>query len=157
MWRSSTLQFLLQSLIRLPHLRITQMHLPIEMIRQPSIIVKPTEIGSTYITDLQLLMPRGTGRIRKGFEFSLLFFFGSLGDVYFMEFCDGCGDGAGFAEDGDFEEPGIDGAGEIGDLFELYSRVSIRRAILGFFACFDGRHTRSLVCLISSGVFSSRR
>lgn len=107
------------------------MHLPIEMIRQSSIIVKPTEIGSTYITDLQLLMSRGTRRIRKGFKFSLLFFFGSLGDVYLMEFCDGCGDGAGFAEDGDFEESGVDGAGEIGDLFELCNRVSTRRAILG--------------------------
>ena len=73
-----------------------------------------------------------------------------------MEFCDGCGDGAGFAEDGDFEEASVDGAGEIGDLFELDSRVSTCRANLGFFACFAGRHTRSFVCLISSGVFSSR-
>lgn len=50
-----------------------------------------------------------------------------------MEFRDGCGDGAGFAEDGDFEETGIDGAGEVGDLFELDLRVSDLWRVLKIF------------------------
>ena len=95
------------------------MHLSIEMIRQTSVIVQPTQIRSTYITDLQFLMPRRTRCVGKGFEFPLLLLFGRFSDVDFVELGDGRGDGAGFAEDGDFEETGVDGAGEIGDLFEL--------------------------------------
>lgn len=30
-------------------------------------------------------------------------------------------DGGGFAQDGDFEEAGVDRSGQVGDLFELYS------------------------------------
>lgn len=41
-----------------------------------------------------------------------------------MKFGDGGGDGAGFAENGDFEEAGVNGAGEIGDLFELQIAIS---------------------------------
>lgn len=95
------------------------MHLSVEMIRQTSVIVQPTQIRSTYITDLQFLMPRRTRRIGKGFEFTLLLLLGRFSDVDFVELGDGRGDGAGFAEDGDFEETGIDGAREVGDLFEL--------------------------------------
>lgn len=95
------------------------MHLPVEMIRQPPIIIQSTQIGSTDIADLQFLMPRGTRGVGEGFKFALFILFGGLCDVDLVEFRDGGGDGAGFAEDGDFKETSVDGTREVGDLFKL--------------------------------------
>lgn len=132
------------------------MHLPIKMIRQSAIIIQPTQIRPAHVADLQFLMPRGPGGVAERFQLALFFLFGGFGDADFVVFGDCEGDAGGFAEDGDFEEACVDAVGEVGDLFELeeggnvlasgpFERVKVGQV-----------RTRSLVCLISSGVFSSR-
>ena len=64
-------------------------------------------------------MPAGARGVGQGFQLALFFLFAGFGGADFVEFRVGCVDGGGFAEDADFEEAGVDGAGEVGDLFEL--------------------------------------
>lgn len=93
------------------------MHFPIKVIRQPPIIVQSTQIRATHITNLQFLVTRRPGGVREGFQLSFFFFFGRFGGADFVVFVNGECDGGGFAEDGDFEESGINGVGEVGYLF----------------------------------------
>ena len=95
------------------------MHLPIKVIRQPPIIIQPTQIRAAHIANLQLLMAAGAGGVREGFQLPLFFLFGGFGGADFVEFGDGRGDAAGLTKDGDFKKAGVDGAGEVGYLFEL--------------------------------------
>jgi len=48
------------------------MHFPIKVVRQPSIIIQPTQIRSAHITDLQLLMSTRSRRIAQCLQLSLL-------------------------------------------------------------------------------------
>lgn len=95
------------------------MHLPVEMIRQSPIVVQATQIRTTHVADLQLLMPAGARGIGQRFQLALFLLFAGFGGADFVELRVGGIDGAGFAEDADFEEAGVDGAREVGDLFEL--------------------------------------
>lgn len=104
------------------------MHLAVEMIRQSSIVVQSTQIRTTHVADLQFLMAAGARGVGQGFEVALFFFFAGLGGADFVEFGVGSVHGAGFAQDADFEEAGVDGAREVGDLFEL--RGSVRLSVL---------------------------
>ena len=100
------------------------------MIRQPPIVIQPAQVRPAHVANLQFLMPRGPRSIRQGFEFALFFLLAGFGDADFVEFGDGGSDGAGFAEDGDFEEAGVDGAREVGDLFELRKwKISLRSIV----------------------------
>lgn len=133
------------------------MHLPVEMIRQPPIVVQSTQIRTAHVTDLQLLMPAGARGVGQGFELALFFFFAGLGGADLVEL-GVCGvDGAGFAQDADFEEAGVDGAGEVGDLFELKVSAWCQFCSVSPIDGASRRLTRALVCRISSGVFSKRR
>lgn len=98
-----------------------------------------------------------TGCVGEGFQFALFLLFGGFGDVDFVKLGHSCGDGAGLAEDGDFKQTGVDGAREVGDLLQLEQRVSnpFRDSVVFSDPAARG-HTRSFVCRISSGVFSSR-
>lgn len=87
--RCPPLQLLLQPLPRLPHLRIAQMHLPIEVIRQSPIIIQSTQIRATHVTDLQLLVTRRSGGVGERFQFSFFFFLGSFCGADFVVFENG--------------------------------------------------------------------
>lgn len=87
------------------------MHLPIEMVRQSPIIIQTRQVSSADIADLQFLMSRGTGCIRKGLEFAFLFLFGSFGGANFVVFQDGECDRGRFAKNCNFEKAGVDGVG----------------------------------------------
>jgi hypothetical protein len=62
---------------------------------------------------------RRAGGVLKVLEFALAGFLLVFGCADLVEFVEGESDGAGFAEDGDFEETCIDCLGEVGDLFQL--------------------------------------
>lgn len=87
------------------------MHFAIKVIRQPAIVVQTTQVGAAHVADLQLLVAGGAGRVGEGFQLALLFFLGDFGGADFVEFGHGGRDAAGFAEDGDFEEAGVDRTG----------------------------------------------
>lgn len=53
-------EFLLHLGIRFAHFCISQMHFPEEVVSQSPVVVQPTEVGTAYIADLQLLVARGT-------------------------------------------------------------------------------------------------
>lgn len=95
------------------------MHLPIKVIRQPPVVVQPTQIRAAHVADLEFLVAAGPGGIGEGAQFAFFFLLGSFGSADLVEFTDGGADGTGFAEDADFEEASVDGAGKVGDLFEL--------------------------------------
>lgn len=100
------------------------MHLAVKVIRQSPIVIQSTQIRTTHVADLQFLMSAGARGVGQGFELALFLFFAGFGGADFVEF-GVCGvHGAGFGQDADFEEAGVDGAGEVGDLFEL--RESVR-------------------------------
>lgn len=69
-------------------------------------------------------MAGGAGGVGEGLQFTLFFLFGLFGGAHFEELGDGARDAAFFAEDRDFEEAGVDGAGEVGDLFQLCELAS---------------------------------
>lgn len=92
------------------------------MVRQPPIVIQPTEISATDVTDLEFLVARGPRRVGERLEFALLLLLGLLGGADFEELGQRARDAAFLAEDGDFEEAGVDGAGEVRDLLELWNR-----------------------------------
>ena len=89
------------------------MHLPVKVISKSSIVIQPAQVSTADITDLQFLMPAGAGGVGEGFEVAFFFFFGGFGDADFVVFAYGEGDRGGFAQDGDFEEAGVDGGCEV--------------------------------------------
>jgi len=101
------------------------MHLPVKMVRQSPIVIQPTEIGATDVADLELLVARGTRRVGERLQFALFLLLGLLGGAHFEEFCQRARYAAFFAKDGNFEEAAVDGAGEVGDLFELWGGVRV--------------------------------
>lgn len=62
------------------------MHFSIEMIRQPPIVIQPTQIGTAHIADLEFLVARGPGGVGEGLEFALFLLFRLLGGAHFEEF-----------------------------------------------------------------------
>lgn len=101
------------------HLGIAEVHLPVEMIGQPPVIVEPAQIGAADITHLELLVTRRTRGIRQLLEFLFALCFCLLGLAYAVVFVDGAGDLPYFAEDLDFEETVVDTGVEVGDTLEL--------------------------------------
>lgn len=76
-------------------------------------------------------MARGARSVGERLELALFLFLGDFRGADLVELGDCGADAAGFAQNGDFEEAGVDGAGEIGDLFEL--RKGQRKfGVLGF-------------------------
>lgn len=120
--RRPSLQLLAQLLIRLAHVRVPHVHLAVEVVRQPAVVVEPGEVRAADVADLQLLVARGPRGVGEGLEFALARLLLVLGGADLVELVEGEGDGAGFAQDGDLEEAGVDGFGEVGDLFQLFCR-----------------------------------
>ena len=93
------------------------MHLSIKMVRQPPIIIQPRQIRTTHIADLQLLVAARPRCIRERLEFGLVLGLGEQRRADTDVFFQGARDEGGCAEDFDFEEAGLDGFREIGNLF----------------------------------------
>ena len=87
------------------------MHLPIKVVRQPAIVIQPRKIRAADVANLELLVARGTARFGERAEFALFVFLGGFGETDLVELGSGEGYAAGVAEDGDFEEAGVDGLG----------------------------------------------
>jgi len=96
------------------------MHLSKEVICQPSVVVESTQVGTADVADLQLLMARRTRGILEILEIALAGLLLVFRRADFVHFRHGHCDGAGLAEDGDFEKAAVDGVGEVGDLFKLW-------------------------------------
>ena len=96
------------------------MHLPIEVIRQSSIVIQSTQIRPADVTDLKFLMPRRTRGVGKGFQLSFFFLFGGFGGADFVELLDGEVYRSRFAKDGYFKKTGVYSARVVGDLLQLF-------------------------------------
>ena len=57
-WWWSAFEFFTQGVVGLSHLRITKMHLSVEVISQSAIIIQSGKIGAANITDLKFLVAR---------------------------------------------------------------------------------------------------
>ena len=102
--RRSSLQLLIKFLPPLAHIRVSHVHLSEEVVRQTAVVVQSREISATDVADLQLLVARGTRCILEVLELTLALFLLVLCCANLVQFVEGLRDGAGFAEDRDFEE-----------------------------------------------------
>lgn len=95
------------------------MHLSIEVVREPSIVVQPAQVRATDIADLEFLVARGTARVGQGLELALAVASDLLGlaQLEVLRHCEV--DAAGGAEDFDLLEARAYGFGEVVYLFEL--------------------------------------
>ena len=107
----------------LAHLRVPQMHLPIEMVGQAPIIIQPAQVGTTHIADLQLLMPARPARIVQVLEVALLVGAGVQGLLQLVMLLDGERDAAHLAHGLDLQQARLDGAVEAAD--RLQQRVRL--------------------------------
>lgn len=107
----------------LPHLRIAQMHLAKEVIRQSSVVVEPRQIRTTDIAHLQLLMPARSTRIAQRLQLPLPLLLLHLGQLQLVEFLHGKVDRAFLAHDLDLYDAGFDGTAQVGDLLEQGVRL----------------------------------
>lgn len=121
-WRRPSFQLLAQLLIRLAHVRVSHVHLPVEVIRQPAIIVESTQIGTANVADLQLLVARRAGRVSKVFELALAGLFLVFGCADLEQLVISLGDAAHLAQDRDLEQARVNRLGELRDLFQLVAR-----------------------------------
>jgi len=99
------------------------MHLPIKMIRQPPIIIQPTQIRAAHIADLQLLVAAGPRRIGQGLELRLVLGLCEQGGADPHVLLEGARDQARRAQDLDLEQARLDARGEVADL--LQQRVGL--------------------------------
>lgn len=79
------------------------MHFSKEMVRQPTVVVKSTEIRAAHVAHLQFLMTGRTGGILEILQFPLKRLFLALGGADLMQFVEGNCHGTRLAQDGDFE------------------------------------------------------
>lgn len=107
------------------------MHLPIKMIRQPAIIIQPTQIRTTHIADLQFLVSARARRIRQRLELRLVLRLRKQGGADAHVFLEGARDQTRRAEDLDLEQARLDARGEVGDLLE--QGVCLADLVWGFF------------------------
>ncbi len=70
-------------------------------------------------------MAGGTGRVGKRFQFTFLILLGDFCGADLVEFGHGCADATRFAQNADLKQACIYRAGQVGDLFELSSVVSL--------------------------------
>lgn len=111
----------------LAHVGIAHVHLSKEMIRQPPVVVEPTQVRTADIADLQLLVTRWPRGILQILEVSFVGFFLVLRRADFVQFVHSHRHRARLAKDGDLEKAGVDGVVEVGDLFQL-ERKSVQDA-----------------------------
>lgn len=97
------------------------MHLAVEMIRETSIVVESAEIGAADVTDLQFLVARRTRGVGEGFQVAFALVLGLFRLAQAEMLVEGTGDATFFAEDAHFDQACVDGFGEVGDLFQLFS------------------------------------
>lgn len=72
-WRRlSALELVLELLMNLAHLSVSDMHLAVEVVSQTAVVVEPGEIGTADIADLELLVARGTSSVLDRLEVGLL-------------------------------------------------------------------------------------
>lgn len=119
-WRCPALEFHAKLLGSLAHIRVSHVHLSKEVICQSSVVVESTQVGTTDVADLQLLVARRTGGILEILEVALAGLLLMFRCADFVHFGHGHCDGPCLAEDGDFQKAAVDGVGEIGDLFKLH-------------------------------------
>lgn len=95
------------------------MHFSEEVVRQTPVVIESAEVGAANVADLQLLVTRRTGGILEVLELAFAGLLLVLCGADLVHLIQGHCDGATFAEDGNFEEAGIDRVGEVGNLLEL--------------------------------------
>jgi hypothetical protein len=117
-WGCAALEFLLQTLVCLSHLCIAQVHFPVEVIGQASIVVKSAQICAAHVAHLQLLVARWARCVRQRLELSLPIILGGFGLTKLEELGNCLVDGALVAQHGDFFQANLNGPREIGDLFQ---------------------------------------
>lgn len=120
--RRPSFQLLAQLLIRLAHVRVSHVHLPVEVVRQTAIVVESTQIGAANIADLQLLVARRAGRVGQGLELALAGLFLVFGRTDLEQLVVGLRDAAHLAQDGHLEQTRVNRLGELRDLFQLVAR-----------------------------------
>lgn len=101
--RWSTLEFLAEFLERFAHIRISHMHFSKEMVCQPTVIVKATEVRAAHVAHLQFLMTGRTRGILEILQFPLIRFLLGFCGTDLMQFIESNCHGTGLAQDGDFE------------------------------------------------------
>lgn len=99
------------------------MHLTIEVVRQPAIVVEPAEVCAADVADLQLLVARGPAGVGEGLEVSLALLLGLLGLADLEVLLDGARDAPFLGQDGDLEQACVDGLGDVGDLLQQRVRL----------------------------------
>jgi hypothetical protein len=117
-WGCAALEFLLQTLVCLSHLCIAQVHFPVEVIGQASIVVKSAQICAAHVAHLQLLVARWARCVRQRLELSLPIILGGFGLTKLEELGNCLVDGALVAQHGDFFQANLNGPREIGYLFQ---------------------------------------
>lgn len=95
------------------------MHLAEEVIRQSSVVIKSTEVGSTDVADLQLLVAGRAGSILEVLQVALGIFLLVFRGADFVHLVQSRCDGARFAEDGDLKKASVDRVVEVSYLLEL--------------------------------------
>lgn len=118
--RSSTPQLGAEFLEALAHIRISHMHLPEEVIRQSSVIIKSAEVGATHVADLQLLVAGRPGGILEVLQVTLGGFLLVFRGANLVHLVQSHCDGPRFAENGDLKKARVDCVVEIGYLLELW-------------------------------------
>ena len=103
-----------EGFVRLAHLGIPEVHLPVEMIGQAPVVVEPAEVGAAHVADLQLLVSRGPAGVGQGLELALALGLGGLGLADAEHLVVGAGDLAHLAEDLDLGQARGDGGAEVG-------------------------------------------
>lgn len=100
------------------------MHLPVEVIRQPPIIIQATQIRATHIAHLQLLMPTGPTGIAQRLQLALLVGLGRQRLADAEELLVRARHLARLAQDLDLEQAGLDAAAQVGDLLQQGVRLA---------------------------------
>ena len=92
------------------------MHLAIEVVCQPPVVVQPTQIRAAHVADLQLLVARGPARVRQSLELALPVRLDLLRLPQLEMLGDGDVDGADGAERLDLLQRNGDSSAEVRDL-----------------------------------------
>lgn len=120
----------LQGLGRLAHLGVAEVHLAVEVVGQPTVVVEPTQVRAAHVAHLQLLMARRARSVRQGAQVSFALLFRLLGLAHLEVLVRRARDAAFFAQDADLDEAGVDGLGEVRDLFQLHRLLVQLTALL---------------------------
>jgi len=122
--RATILELDFELVVGLAHLSEADMHLPEEVIRKSTVVVKPREIGAADIADLQLLMAGRTRRVLKGTELLPAFVEFVLHHAHAPELDGGQVDAADAQEHADLGYTAVDVVFEVTDLLNLETIIS---------------------------------